>query len=201
MKSIFITGALIMIVIVVIGVLISTGVFWIFRILQPLVLLMFPTLPIVWHYLLVVLLIIAFVLIVGYLAKIIPRAQFFKRYLFFAGKNNIKNKPVVLVKLEALYLLGLVTENQEIIINGQKKIFKRVFLPSSPVPFTGWTVIVEEKRIIPLTISYQEILGLVSSWGAFGPQVLTFYDYQKEKDYPQVIHKKTLLPLDVDIFE
>jgi len=201
MKSIFITGALIMIVIVVIGVLISTGVFWIFRILQPLVLLMFPTLPIVWHYLLVVLLIIAFVLIVGYLAKIIPRAQFFKRYLFFAGKNNIKNKPVVLVKLEALYLLGLVTENQEIIINGQKKIFKRVFLPSSPVPFTGWTVIVEEQRIIPLTISYQEILGLVSSWGAFGPQVLTFYDYQKEKDYPQVIHKKTLLPLDVDIFE
>jgi len=201
MKSIFITGALIMIVIVVIGVLFSTGLFWLFKILQPLVLIILPNFSIAWQYLLSILLIIALALIIGYLAKIIPRAQFLKKYLFFAGKNNIKNKPVVLVKLRGIYLLGLVTENQEIIINDQKKIFKRVFLPSSPVPFTGWTVMVEEKRIIPLTISYQEILGLVSSWGAFGPQVLTFYDYQKEKDYPQVIHKKTLLPLDVDIFE
>ncbi|MGE4554948.1 MAG: hypothetical protein AB7D02_02385 [Candidatus Paceibacterota bacterium] len=209
MKSIFITGALILIVIVCLGVLASAGILWLINLLKPLVSWLFPQLSSIEQTFISFLLIILIAIAIGYSAKILPKSRLFKRYLFFTGKNNIKNKPAVLVKFGDIYLIGLVTETQEINCNGIRQNFKRIFIPSSPIPFTGWTILASNEEIIPLKASYQEILGLVSSWGTLGskaievlePKMMIFSGFKRENVYPQVIHKNTALYLDDDMFE
>lgn len=177
MKSIFWGGILSLIIVVIIGVIISAGLVWLISIVKPIIAFFFGReVSIAMQYLFCFLFVILLALILGYLIKALPKTRFVKKYLTFADTNKaIQNKPVVLVEFsEGVYLIGIAVENQEILREDKGKSAKRVFLPSSPVPFTGWTVIAETDKIIPINFHYQELFSLVSSWGSLGLKPMVY---------------------------
>ncbi|MFA5360692.1 MAG: hypothetical protein WC320_01840 [Candidatus Paceibacterota bacterium] len=187
MKGIFGGGIVVLIILTIIGVIISTGLVWLISVVKPIIIFFFGTeVSAVAQYLFCFLFIILLALILGYLIKFLPKTRFVKKYLSFTNTNKaIQNKPVVLVEFsKGIYLIGIAVENQEIFIENKRKSAKRVFLPSSPVPFTGWTIIVETDKITPIDFRYQELLSLVSSWGSLGLKPMV-YSQNNQKNSSQ----------------
>jgi len=171
MKGVFWGGALALIVIIVIGVMVTTGLIWFTTAIKPLVILLFgPNVSIIVLYLFSFLAIILIAVALGYLIRILPKTRLMKKYTEQRSKN-IQNKPVVLVKLpNDVYAIGIAVEDQEILAKEGTKITKRVFVPSVPIPFTGWIILADENNVIPINYRYQEFLTLVSSLGTLGPK-------------------------------
>jgi uncharacterized membrane protein len=170
-KSVFFRGILVLIILVIIGVVVSAGIIWLISIIKPLILLIFgPDISLALEYLFCFLFIILLALILGYLIRDLPKTRLAKKYLTLANTNKvIQNKPAVLVEFsKGVYLAGIAIEDQKILTEKGEKNAKRIFLPSSPIPFTGWTVIAEVDRITPINSRYQEILTFASSWGSLG---------------------------------
>lgn len=170
MKGVFWGGALALIVIIVIGVMVTTGLIWFTTAIKPLVILLFGSnISIIVLYLFSFLAIILIAVALGYLIRILPKTRLIKKYT--ERSKNIQNKPVVLVKLpNDVYAIGIAVENQEILTKEGTKITKRVFVPSVPIPFTGWIILADEDNVIPINYRYQEFLALVSSLGTLGPK-------------------------------
>lgn len=187
MKGIFGGGIVVLIILTIIGVIISTGLVWLISVVKPIIIFFFGSeVSTVAQYLFCFLFIILLALILGYLIKFLPKTRFVKKYLSFTDTNKaIQNKPVVLVEFsKGIYLIGIAVENQEIFIENEGKSAKRVFLPSSPVPFTGWTIITETDKITPIDFRYQELLSLVSSWGSLGLKPMV-YSQNNQKNSSQ----------------
>jgi hypothetical protein len=170
MKGVFWGGALALIVIIVIGVMVTTGLIWFTTAIKPLVILLFGSnVSIIVLYLFSFLAIILIAVVLGYLIRILPKTRLMKKYT--ERSKNIQNKPVVLVKLpNDVYAIGIAVENQEILTKEGTKMTKRVFVPSVPIPFTGWIILADENNVIPINYRYQEFLALVSSLGTLGPK-------------------------------
>ena len=171
MKGVFWGGALALIVIIVIGVMVTTGLIWFTTAIKPLVILLFGSnVSIIVLYLFSFLAIVLIAVALGYLIRILPKTRLIKKYTEQRSKN-IQNKPVVLVKLpNDVYAIGIAVEDQEILTKEGTKITKRVFVPSVPIPFTGWIILADENNVIPINYRYQEFLALVSSLGTLGPK-------------------------------
>lgn len=187
MKGIFGGGIVVLIILTIIGVIISTGLVWLISVVKPIIIFFFGSeVSTVAQYLFCFLFIILLALILGYLIKFLPKTRFVKKYLSFTDTNKaIQNKPVVLVEFsKGIYLIGIAVENQEIFIENEGKSAKRVFLPSSPVPFTGWTIITEADKIIPINFRYQELLSFTSSWGSLGLKPMV-YSQNNQKNSSQ----------------
>jgi hypothetical protein len=171
MKGVFWGGALALIVIIVIGVMVTTGLIWFTTAIKPLVTLLFgPNVSTIVLYSFSFLAIVLIAVALGYLIRILPKTRLIKKYTEQRSKN-IQNKPVVLVKLpNDVYAIGIAVEDQEILTKEGTKITKRVFIPSVPIPFTGWIILADENNVIPINYRYQEFLALVSSLGTLGPK-------------------------------
>jgi len=171
MKGVFWGGALALIVIIVIGVMVTTGLIWFTTAIKPLVILLFgPNVSMIVLYSFSFLAIVLIAVALGYLIRILPKTRLIKKYTEQRSKN-IQNKPVVLVKLpNDVYAIGIAVEDQEILTKEGTKITKRVFVPSVPIPFTGWIILADENNVIPINYRYQEFLALVSSLGTLGPK-------------------------------
>ncbi len=209
MKGVFWGGALALIVIIVIGVMVTTGLIWFTTAIKPLVILLFgPNVSIIVLYLFSFLAIILIAVALGYLIRILPKTRLMKKYTEQRSKN-IQNKPVVLVKLpNDVYAIGIAVEDQEILTKEGTKITKRVFIHSVPIPFTGWIILADKNNVITINYRYQEFLALVSSLGTLGPksmiEIMTNNHNLNDlntlesshpkvlKRYPQLIHKNTL---------
>lgn len=171
MKGVFWGGALALIVIIVIGVMVTTGLIWFTTAIKPLVTLLFgPNVSMIVLYSFSFLAIVLIAVALGYLIRILPKTRLIKKYTEQRSKN-IQNKPVVLVKLpNDVYAIGIAVEDQEILAKEGAKIAKRVFVPSVPIPFTGFLILADENNVIPINYRYQEFLALVSSLGTLGPK-------------------------------
>ena len=92
-------------------------------------------------------------------------------FLFFPPKKNFKSAVLVEYPRKGIYSLGFITNesNIEFTSRGKDK-FYNIFIPSTPSPFTGFTVIAEEKEVNFLNVSVEEALRLVVSGGLLNPQ-------------------------------
>lgn len=91
-------------------------------------------------------------------------------FLFFPPSRTFKNTVLVEYPRKGVYVMGFLT-NENTIAFAQKggKKYYSIFIPSSPSPITGFTIIVEEHEVIFLDIPVDEAIKLVVSGGLLNP--------------------------------
>ena len=100
-----------------------------------------------------------------------PYAKQFTEF-FFHGERKVEFKAVVAVPFptEGLYSIGFPTsEGLRHLNDVTKKKNMCVFLPTSPTPFTGFTVYVPRELVILLPISVEEAMRIIISCGVVSP--------------------------------
>jgi len=91
---------------------------------------------------------------------------------FFQKKKRIEFDTVVAVPYptEGLWAIAFVTNgSMRSIDRGSGKELVCVFLPSSPMPMTGYTIFVDVERVIPLPITVDEAVRVVMTGGVLLP--------------------------------
>ena len=91
---------------------------------------------------------------------------------FFLADNALEFDSVVAVPYpsEGLWSIGLVTgPGMKSIREASSSDVISVFMPTSPMPMTGYTVFVEKTRVIPLEMSVDEALRVTVSGGVIVP--------------------------------
>ncbi|MFT5198540.1 MAG: putative membrane protein [Planctomycetota bacterium] len=91
---------------------------------------------------------------------------------FFLSDNEFEFDTVVAAPYPAdnLWAIGFVTgPGIKTMHEGLNGRFASVFIPTSPMPMTGFTVFIEESRLIPLDISVDEALRITVSAGVLVP--------------------------------
>jgi uncharacterized membrane protein len=91
---------------------------------------------------------------------------------FFLNDNEFEFDTVVAAPYPAdnLWAIGFVTgPGIKTMHEGLNGRFASVFIPTSPMPMTGFTVFIEESRLIPLDISVDEALRITVSAGVLVP--------------------------------
>jgi len=91
-------------------------------------------------------------------------------FLFFPPKKTFKNAVLVEYPRKGIYSIGFVTNEGFSEFNKKtgKKLYN-VFIPSSPSPLTGFTIIVSEEDLIFLDMEMEEAIKLVVSGGLLNP--------------------------------
>ncbi|MCF7908510.1 MAG: DUF502 domain-containing protein [Candidatus Omnitrophica bacterium] len=91
-------------------------------------------------------------------------------FLFFPPRKDFKSAVLVEYPRKGIYSLGFLTNENTVDFKdrGKRKLYN-VFIPSSPSPLTGFTIILEEKEVNFLNISVEEALRLVVSGGLLNP--------------------------------
>jgi len=91
-------------------------------------------------------------------------------FLFFPPSRAFKNTVLVEYPRKGIYVLGFLTNENTIAFSqkGNKKYYS-IFVPSSPSPITGFTIIVEEHEVIFLDIPVDEAIKLIISGGLLNP--------------------------------
>ncbi len=91
----------------------------------------------------------------------------------FGERDKIKFNRVVLVEYprKDIWTIGLLTgESMRDIENNAGEECVSVFIPSSPAPFTGYTITLKKKDTIDLPISVEEALRFVVTGGVLIPE-------------------------------
>ena len=87
-------------------------------------------------------------------------------FLFFPSRKNFQRAVLIEYPRKGIHAIGLLTNETRLNFKtkGNKK-FYNVFIPSSPSPITGFTIIVEESELIFLDIGVDEAIKIVVSGG------------------------------------
>lgn len=91
---------------------------------------------------------------------------------FFAGRRTAQFERAVAIPYPraGVYSLGFITnESFRVLPASAGADMIVVFIPSSPMPFTGWTVMVPRADLIPLDLSIDEALRFMVSGGVLVP--------------------------------
>ncbi len=91
-------------------------------------------------------------------------------FLFFPPRKNFKSAVLIEYPRMGIYSVGFVTNDNlvEFKEKGDRK-FYNVFIPSSPSPLTGFTIIVDEADLVTLDLSVEDAIRLVVSGGLLNP--------------------------------
>jgi len=91
-------------------------------------------------------------------------------FLFFPPQKSFRSAVLAEYPRKGIYSLGFLTNENTIEFKkkGAKK-FCNVYIPTSPSPLTGFTIIVEEKDLISLDMGVEEALKLIVSGGLINP--------------------------------
>jgi uncharacterized membrane protein len=102
--------------------------------------------------------------------SVYPYSKQFTEFVF--GESKLEFDTVVSVPYpsKGLWSIGFVTNHApKTVCRETRKDMVAVFVPSSPMPFTGYTIFVEASRLIPLPISVDEALRMTVSGGVLIP--------------------------------
>ncbi len=92
-------------------------------------------------------------------------------FLFLQQPERFKGVVLVEYPRKGIYSIGFVTnENPTQFKKKMEKKLYNIFIPSSPSPLTGFTIIVPEEEIIFLDITIEEAIKVVVSGGMIGPE-------------------------------
>jgi len=91
-------------------------------------------------------------------------------FLFSPPHKTFKSAVLVEYPRKGVYAVGFITSETSQFINDRigKKLYN-VFISSSPSPFTGFTILVEESEIVFLDIAIDEALQFIVSGGLLNP--------------------------------
>jgi len=108
---------------------------------------------------------------------IYPHARQLSGFLF--GERKLKFNRVVAIEYprKGIYTIGFVTSDGIENLSrqdGRKMI--AVFVPTSPTPFTGWTVLVNENEALPVDMTVDEALRFTVTCGVITPGQPLFDD-------------------------
>ncbi|MCM2273092.1 MAG: DUF502 domain-containing protein [candidate division Zixibacteria bacterium] len=83
-------------------------------------------------------------------------------------------KEVVMVEYprKGSYNLGFVASFTELTIEGTMRRCAAVYLPNTPTPFTGWTIILPIEDVTPVDITVEQAIKFVVSGGVVTPGVI-----------------------------
>ncbi len=98
---------------------------------------------------------------------------------FFISDNELEFDAVVAAPYpsEGVWSLGFVTGSGLRSINeALDGKFVSIFIPTSPMPMTGFTIYMEESKLVPLDISVDEALRICVSAGVLVPQSQQVFD-------------------------
>ena len=92
-------------------------------------------------------------------------------FLFYPPNKTFKRAVLVEYPRRGIYAIGFLTNEGaiEVCRKTGKKLFN-VFLPSSPSPITGFTLIVEESEITFLDMGVENAMKLIASGGLLNPE-------------------------------
>lgn len=91
-------------------------------------------------------------------------------FLFFPPKKSFKSAVLVEYPRKGIYSLGFITN--ESCAHFKEKIggeLYNVFIPSTPSPFTGMTIILRKEEIVFLDMNIDEVIKLIVSGGLLNP--------------------------------
>ena len=120
----------------------------------------------------------------NFFERLVLRLPFFKQVypalkemaiFLFTRKRMSSFKQVVLIEYprKGVYSMGFLTNDTSKEINDNiKGEFSNVFIPSSPGPLTGFTVLVPKKEIISTHISIEDAFKFIVSGGVVNPHEL-----------------------------
>lgn len=110
------------------------------------------------------------VLKVPLIDKIYPPVKSIVNFLFFPPKKTFKTAVLVEYPRKGIYSIGFITN--ESYAPFEKKVGKKlynVFIPSTPSPFTGFTIIAAETELIFLDVGVDAAIKLIVSGGLLNP--------------------------------
>jgi uncharacterized membrane protein len=81
-------------------------------------------------------------------------------------------KQVVLIEFprKGMFCLGFLTERIKIELKDKSDELFTVFIPSTPTPFTGWTMLFRKEEVTPLEMSVEEGIRFFVSGGIASPE-------------------------------
>jgi uncharacterized membrane protein len=81
-------------------------------------------------------------------------------------------KQVVLIEFprKGMFCLGFLTESIKIELKDKSDELFTVFIPSTPTPFTGWTMLFRKEEVTPLEMSVEEGIRFFVSGGIASPE-------------------------------
>jgi uncharacterized membrane protein len=92
-------------------------------------------------------------------------------FFFISPKESFKRAVLVEYPRKGIFAIGFITnENADFFRVGLEERFYTIFIPSSPSPFTGFTVIATEQDITFLDMSVEEAIQLIVSGGMLSPR-------------------------------
>jgi uncharacterized membrane protein len=89
-----------------------------------------------------------------------------------ADKKAFKQVVLIQFPRQGIFTLGFVTKK----ISLKNEDYFAVFVPSTPTPFTGWTLLFKEEEIIPLDISVEQGIKFFVSGGIASPDKFPIKD-------------------------
>jgi uncharacterized membrane protein len=89
------------------------------------------------------------------------------------GEGTNRFGGVALVRLGDVRILALLTSNETYRVGADQTECRLVFIPSSPVPATGFNILVPVDRVERLDMPVEDLLKLLMSLGVLGPQILS----------------------------
>jgi uncharacterized membrane protein len=84
-------------------------------------------------------------------------------------------KQVVLVEFprKGVFYLAFLTNEIQVKFQGRTEEFITVFVPSTPTPFTGWTLLFRREEVIPLEMTVEEGIKFFVSGGIVSPEMFS----------------------------
>ena len=92
-------------------------------------------------------------------------------FLFFPARKGFRYTVLVEYPRKGVYSIGFVTNEISLPVKGKEnKKLCHVYIPSSPSPITGFTLIVPEEEMIHLDISIEQAMRVIVSGGLINLQ-------------------------------
>ncbi|RKY29929.1 MAG: DUF502 domain-containing protein [Candidatus Omnitrophota bacterium] len=92
-------------------------------------------------------------------------------FLFFQSKKSFKRVVLVEYPRKGIYSIGFITNESDKELEAKiNKESYNIFIPSSPSPLTGFTIVVPRQDVIILDIGIEEGIRLIVSGGVLNPQ-------------------------------
>jgi uncharacterized membrane protein len=91
-------------------------------------------------------------------------------------KHSFKQVVMVEFPRKGIYTFGFMTNEMKIDLLDTTNKMISVFIPSTPTPFSGWTLLFRHDEVIPLDISVEDGIKFFVSGGIASPSVINQMD-------------------------
>ena len=105
---------------------------------------------------------------------IYPHAKQLSDFLFGARKVRFNRVVAIEYPRKGIYTIGFVTSGgiDGISLHHGHRMLA-VFVPTSPTPFTGWTVLVDEREVLPVNMTVDQAVRFAVTCGVIAPDGAT----------------------------